>query len=183
METMPSAFEIEETPQKHEVNLEKEATMDEFRMKRSGILQKIMSRKGVEAALLLAPGLDVVALTTFAARGETLAGKELSGRSRMNYAAIAGFLGIFYTLQLSGMHKEALAARGVAATLSAMEFGPEVIEKANELAEERLPVLKEFVQRTGAFISDKFPLIENVRSSMIDFANSNPDLIALNIDG
>jgi len=165
-----------------ETGTETETTMEDFRTERADLLKRVINRKTAEAALLLTPGVDVVALAAFAARGETLAGKELDGRERLNYAAIAGFLGMFYVLGLSGMQKEAMAARGVAATLATIEFGPDLFEKTAELAQERMPSAVSFLEKTGDFIKDKQSLIEDVRRSMIEIATNDPGLISLNLD-
>ena len=165
-----------------ETGTETETTMEDFREERADLLNRIINRKTTEAALLLTPGIDVVALAAFAARGETLAGKELDGRERLNYAAIAGFLGLFYVLELSGMQKEAIAARGAAATLATMEFGPDLFEKTAELAREHMPSAAPFLKKTGDFIKDKRSLIEDVRRSMIEIATNDPGLISLNLN-
>jgi hypothetical protein len=182
-ETFPIPEQEEPIPKAEMEAAEKEAVMDRFKGERAGILSKVFNRKVGEAALLLTPGVDVVALAAFAARGETLTGKELDGRERVATAAIAGFLGLFYALQLSGMQKEALAARGMAATLGAIEFGPQLIEKARSLAAERLPSIVPFLEKTAAFVSGKANLAKDIQQSMINFASDNPDLTALNLNG
>jgi len=165
-----------------ETDTETEVAMEGFREERAEMLQDITKRKIAETALLLTPGLDIAALATFAARGETFVGKKLDARERLNYAAIAGFLGLFYVLQLSGMEKEAIAARGIAATLGTMEFGPDLLEKASALARERMPSAASFMEKTGDFIKDKQSLIEDVRRSMIELATNDPGLISLNLN-
>ena len=117
---------------------EAEAVMEEFRGKRVGILNKIMSdraAKATETIGLMIPGMDIAALAASAIHGETLAGKELDNKSRFNHAAMAGFLMLSYVLLASGNHKEALAAKGASATFAAMEFGPDSIKFIKESVE------------------------------------------------
>jgi hypothetical protein len=183
METLPPIqSESEEIISTPEIGAEKEAVMEIFREERAGMMQKIFNRKTTEVAALLAPGVDLVALASFAARGETLVGKRLDGRERITYAAIAGFLGLFYALQLSGMHKEALAARGLAAALGGMEFGPDLGKTAQALAEQRLPSIAPLLKKTGDYIGTKIANFKEMQHAMIEFAAGNPNLITSEID-
>lgn len=163
---------------------EKEAAMERSREERARLLTRIFSRKTMESAVLLTPGIDVAGLAAFAARGETLVGKKLDGRERINYAVAAGFLGLFYAFHLAGMEKEALAARGVAASIGAMEFGPEILGQMRSFAAERTPSLAPFVEKTAGFLADKIRILRDAQHSMLENAGLiGSDPITLDLDG
>lgn len=175
---------IERMPAPEPSAAEKEATMEQFRSERATLLAKVFNRKTIESAALLMPGTDVAGLVAFAARGETLAGKTLDGRERVNYAVTAGFLGLSYMLQLSGAPKEALAARGVAASIGAMEFGPELIERTVSVAAKRFPAIASFVGKTGDFLQDKIGMVKDFQRSVTeDLAVTGPEPLSFDVDG
>jgi hypothetical protein len=157
METFPiEPYEELSEDNETELTPEVKAVIEQFREKRAGILSKIMSERAAkitETAVLMAPGTDIIALASAAARGETLTGKELDNKSRLNHAAMAGFLTLSYTLLAVGMNREALEAKGMAATFGAMEFGPDLVQKTIAAAKQHIPAMVNFIQNTGEYLT------------------------------
>jgi hypothetical protein len=159
-----------------------EEIMESSREKRAALFQKVFNRKTAEAALVLAPGMDVLALTAFAARGETLAGQQLDNMDRFNYLAIASFLTLSYVCMYSGMNREALDAKGMAMALGAMQFGPQFIQKIKKIAQEKAPEVASFIEKTGGYIKDKQALVEDIKISLTSRLSSDPEFISLNLN-
>lgn len=173
METFPTEQEqpineaIEETEQKIEVSPEVQGIMNAEKEKRVGLLNRVMSEKAakVTGKIIHFTPLQVPALFTSAAMGESLTGEKLDGKTRFNYAMAGGFLTLSYALFFAGQHKEALAAKGAAATFGGMQFGPELIKNTIAVAKQKIPEMASFIEKTGVYIS------------------SHPELIALNLNG
>jgi hypothetical protein len=142
-----------EKSQERDISPEIEVIIEEAREKRAGILNKIMSERAAKITekIIHWTPIEVPALFVSAARGETLTGEKLDGKARLNYAAIAGFLTISYTLLAMGQHKEAIAAKGAAATFGAMEFGPELVKNTVAMAKEKMAEMAPFIEKTGEF--------------------------------
>lgn len=114
------------------------------------------------------PGVDASKMLIEAARGKTSSGEFLSGHKRFAQAVIGGSVASAYALELTGFLPEAVAARSIAAAISKVEFGPEILKEAAERAKNKFPKIAHMLERTADYAEDKretvFASIKNIKN-------------------
>ena len=103
----------------------------------------LLRSEAADTALNYVPGVDVIKLSIEAALAKTSSGKDLTGRDRLAYAAIAGSTLLSYALLSAGLRHEAVAARGSASAISTIKFGPGMLRHAAAAAKKIAAVSSE----------------------------------------
>jgi hypothetical protein len=179
---LPEGEEIlSEAGENPELGPEKEKIFEGSRAERAKLLSKVFSRRTADVAGNLIPGIDVAKFTSEAIYGKTVAGKELSGRERINYAVIAGSIALAYALHFSGKNNEAITARAFASSVASIQMGPELLQAMALKAQERFPGVASLLQKSGEFLKDKGDLFEKAATGIKELLK-NPELIAPNLN-
>ena len=146
----------------------KAEVMERFGEGRRKIISDIFKSRTADLIGNWIPGVDAPKMLVEAARGKTSSGEILSGHKRFAQAAIGGGVASAYALELAGFLPEAMTVRGLAAAISKVEFGPEILKEAAERAKNKFPRIAHMLEKTADYAEDKR---EAVFDSVKNFKN------------